>query len=180
MADIATLRRILAEEYGIHSDKELHDALKNNPKVNIGACVSPVRKECEQHEKVFWHQKTSRFLRTATIFFDDCPEMTEFREHEVVGNIYDNPELLERTRELQRFERLGKDVVLLCYEDIRKGPDDWCHRRTFADWWLKNTGEALPELFDPTPDPSKPRQAVSKRIQETPPTTFHMEQLTLF
>ena len=81
---------------------------------------------------------------------------------------------------LQRFERLGKDVVLLCYEDIRKGPDDWCHRRTFADWWLKNTGEALPELFDPTPDPSKPRQAVSKRIQETPPTTFHMEQLTLF
>ena len=81
--------------------------------------------------------------------------------------------------QLQRFERLGKDVVLLCYEDIRK-PDDWCHRRTFADWWLKNTGEALPELFDPTPDPSKPRQAVSKRIQETPPTTFHMEQLTLF
>ena len=82
--------------------------------------------------------------------------------------------------QLQRFERLGKDVVLLCYEDIRKGPDDWCHRRTFADWWLKNTGEALPELFDPTPDPSKPRQAVSKRLQETPPTTFHMEQLTLF
>ena len=82
--------------------------------------------------------------------------------------------------QLQRFERLGKDVVLLCYEDIRKGPDDWCHRRTFADWWLKNTGEAFPELFDPTPDPSKPRQAVSKRIQETPPTTFHMEQLTLF
>ena len=82
--------------------------------------------------------------------------------------------------QLQRYERLGKDVVLLCYEDIRKGPDDWCHRRTFADWWLKNTGEALPELFDPTPDPSKPRQAVSKRIQETPPTTFHMEQLTLF
>lgn len=82
--------------------------------------------------------------------------------------------------QLQRFERLGKDVVLLCYEDIRKGPDDWCHRRTFADWWLKNTGEAIPELFDPTPDPSKPRQAVSKRIQETPPTTFHMEQLTLF
>ena len=82
--------------------------------------------------------------------------------------------------QLQRFERLGKDVVLLCYEDIRKGPDDWCHRRTFADWWLKNTVEAIPELFDPTPDPSKPRQAVSKRIQETPPTTFHMEQLTLF
>lgn len=81
--------------------------------------------------------------------------------------------------QLQRFERLGKDVVLLCYEDIRK-PDDWCHRRTFADWWLKTTGEAIPELFDPTPDPSKPRQAASKRIQQTPPTTFQLEQLTLF
>ena len=42
--------------------------------------------------------------------------------------------------QLQRFERIGKDVVLLCYEDIRK-PDDWCHRRTFADWWMKQTGE---------------------------------------
>ena len=28
MADIATLRRILAEEYGIHSDKELHRCLR--------------------------------------------------------------------------------------------------------------------------------------------------------
>ena len=37
MTDIATLRRILAEEYGIHSDKELHDAPKNNPKVNMAA-----------------------------------------------------------------------------------------------------------------------------------------------
>ena len=82
--------------------------------------------------------------------------------------------------QLQRFERLGKDVVLLCYEDIRKGPDYWCHRRTFADWWLKNTGEAIPELFDPTPDPSKPRQEAVKRVQATPPTPFHMEQLTLF
>ena len=37
MTDIATLRRILAEEYGIHSDKELRDAPKNNPKVNMAA-----------------------------------------------------------------------------------------------------------------------------------------------
>ena len=51
MADVETLRRLLAEEYGIHSDHELYEALKNKQKVNIGACVSPVRKECEQHEK---------------------------------------------------------------------------------------------------------------------------------
>ena len=82
--------------------------------------------------------------------------------------------------QLQRFESLGKDVVLLCYEDIRKGPDDWCHRRTFADWWQQRTGEVIPELYDPTPDHSKPRQAPSKRSLETPPTTYQMEQFALF
>ena len=109
--------------------------------------------------------------------------LNKFEQYEDFERAYfarlDQKGLQRILSQLQRFERLGKDVVLLCYEDIRK-PDDWCHRRTFADWWLKNTGEAIPELFDPTPDPSKPRQAVSKRIQETPPTTFHMEQLTLF
>ena len=57
--------------------------------------------------------------------------------------------------QLQRFEGMGKDVVLLCYEDI-------------------------PELFDPTPDPTKPCQAPSKRSLETPPTTSPIEQLALF
>lgn len=81
--------------------------------------------------------------------------------------------------QLQRFERLGKDVVLLCYEDIRK-PDDWCHRRMFADWWMKQTGKEIPELFDPSPDPTQARQGSSKRCSQTPPTTFQMEQLALF
>lgn len=40
-------------------------------------------------------------------------------------------------KQLQRLEDKGKDVVLLCYEDIRKGDDNWCHRRTFAAWWLE-------------------------------------------
>ena len=29
---------------------------------------------------------------------------------------------------LAGYETLGKDVVLLCYEDVRKGESDWCHR----------------------------------------------------
>ena len=90
------------------------------------------------------------------------------------------PDLMPILSQLQRFESLGKDVVLLCYEDIRKGPDDWCHRRTFADWWQQRTGEVIPELYDPTPDHSKPRQAPSKRSLETPPTTYQMEQFALF
>lgn len=46
------------------------------------------------------------------------------------------------------FEALpqdGRPVALLCYEDLRK-PELWCHRRLFADWWLSETGEDIPEL----------------------------------
>lgn len=59
--------------------------------------------------------------------------------------------------QLKRYQSLGKDVVLLCYEDVRKGPHNWCHRSVFADWWLKETGEVIPELKD-----------VSKFIPEKP------------
>ncbi len=49
---------------------------------------------------------------------------------------------------LRSFENLGKPVVLLCYEDIRKGGDNWCHRTMFAEWWLEQTGEKISELVD--------------------------------
>lgn len=52
------------------------------------------------------------------------------------------------TRQLRRFENLGKPVVLLCYEDLRKGGDNWCHRTMFAEWWLEQTGERISELVD--------------------------------
>lgn len=52
---------------------------------------------------------------------------------------------------LARYMALGKNVVLLCYEDVRKGDSDWCHRTIFADWWLEKTGELIPELYDPSP-----------------------------
>lgn len=36
------------------------------------------------------------------------------------------------------------ELVLLCYEDVSQGLK--CHRRTFADWWEQQTGQAIPEL----------------------------------
>lgn len=51
---------------------------------------------------------------------------------------------------LAGYEKLGKDVVLCCFEDVRK-PDEWCHRLVFAEWWLSRTGEEIPELPDPSP-----------------------------
>lgn len=44
----------------------------------------------------------------------------------------------------QILEEVGGDMVLLCYENVVKG--ERCHRRMFAAWWEKQTGEEVPEL----------------------------------
>ena len=51
-------------------------------------------------------------------------------------------------KQLQYYESLGKPVVLLCFEDIRKGGDNWCHRTLFAKWWYARTSEIITELKD--------------------------------
>jgi len=44
----------------------------------------------------------------------------------------------------------GRDVVLLCYEDLDK-PDAYCHRRYLGEWIAEKAGVALPaELPTPT------------------------------
>jgi len=69
----------------------------------------------------------------------------------------------------------NRDIVLLCYEDIRK-EENWCHRSVFADWWHDKTGELIDELPDYG---SQPKKAVLSelKIQNTIPQT---EQLSLF
>lgn len=47
------------------------------------------------------------------------------------------------------LERIADDagrlpLVLLCHEDVLEGQD--CHRRWYAEWWLEQTGEHIPEL----------------------------------
>lgn len=51
---------------------------------------------------------------------------------------------------LQPYLALGKDVVLCCYEDVRKD-DEWCHRQLFAKWWFEKTGAVISELKDESP-----------------------------
>ena len=67
----------------------------------------------------------------------------------------------------------GKQLVLLCYEDIRD-PANWCHRTMFAEWWLKQTGEIIEELPDPSPVklPKKPVTVVEPQQE--------MDQMCLF
>jgi hypothetical protein len=38
----------------------------------------------------------------------------------------------------------GGPLVLCCYEDVAAG--EACHRRMFADWWMRRAGEPIDEL----------------------------------
>ena len=51
MVTAETLRKILLEEYGISNDKELEDAIRKMPKINIGIFVSPVIRDYEKEER---------------------------------------------------------------------------------------------------------------------------------
>lgn len=54
-------------------------------------------------------------------------------------------------KDLEHFKRFKKDVVLLCFEDIKKEPETWCHRTAFSEWWKLQTGDEIEELPDSTP-----------------------------
>jgi len=83
-------------------------------------------------------------------------------------------------KQLMHFEKAGKDVVLLCYEDVRKGENDWCHRVMFAEWWLEKTGEVVAELPDPsTPKVPKPPKSAFKTTNEINLIQPLPEQLSL-
>ena len=73
----------------------------------------------------------------------------------------------------------GKDLVLLCYEDVRI-PEDWCHRTVFAEWWVENTGEIIEELPDPNPPKGKKVATTSKKpeVQTKPDDGY--QQMSLF
>lgn len=60
---------------------------------------NPIQEYSEDIGKVFWHNKKQRYLRTSLLFPDDCPDVVEECEYEVIGNIYDNPEFLEKNNE---------------------------------------------------------------------------------
>lgn len=75
---------------------------------------------------------------------------------------------------LNGYARYGKDLVLCCYEDVRK-PNEWCHRLVFAEWIKERTGYNITEL----PDPSEIRLSArdKKEIQMKQDTQYR--QITL-
>lgn len=81
----------------------------------------------------------------------------------------------------QQIQSFSGDVVLLCWEDVRKGDNNWCHRTMFAEWWQGQTGETIPELTDPSNHPasraSKGATKPPKPAKEETPIDTHCEQL---
>ena len=69
---------------------------------------------------------------------------------------------------VQRLDRKaqeeGKDLVLLCFEDLRK-PENWCHRTLFAEWWQRKTGEIITELEE-ADLPKAPKKATEAPQEE--------------
>ena len=76
---------------------------------------------------------------------------------------------------IQGYLDEGKDVVLCCYEDVRK-PGEWCHRLVFAEWWHEKTGQMIEELPDPSQVPGAKKPKRDERIPEEQPVKY--EQLS--
>ena len=47
--------------------------------------------------RIFYSEELCGFYRTSKVFGDGCPSMSYTDEYEVIGNIYDNPELIGDT-----------------------------------------------------------------------------------
>lgn len=75
---------------------------------------------------------------------------------------------------LERYELMGKPVVLCCYEDVRQ-EHEWCHRLVFAEWWKDRTGEAIEELYDPSPVKGRRKAIEPEQVKEPEP-----EQMALW
>ena len=70
---------------------------KNGAKIFEGDIVKhynncPIQEYSIDTGRVFWYQPTQRYLRTSSIFPDECAELFEWSECEVIGNIYDKEE----------------------------------------------------------------------------------------
>lgn len=54
----------------------------------------------------------------------------------------------QQAHEIRRKEDASEDtpIVLLCFEQLAKKPDTFCHRNVLADWLSDKTDQSVPEL----------------------------------
>ena len=100
------------------------------------------------------------------------------KTHEEFTRLYEGKLNRMGTAGVKRFidsfvnRATGRDVVMLCYEDVRD-PEQFCHRTTLADWLNRYVGMDIKELPDPTP--VKYKKKPKPKEEETT-----LDQVTLF
>lgn len=79
----------------------------------------------------------------------------------------------------ERARSEGKELVLLCFEDVRV-EGQWCHRTIFAQWWAEKVGDIIKELPDPTPPKGKVKQNNTKPVNAPAKEDSRYEQMNIF
>lgn len=79
----------------------------------------------------------------------------------------------------ERARSEGKEVVLLCFEDVRV-ESEWCHRTIFAQWWAEKVGEIIEELPDPTTPKGKEKRDNKKSVNAPAKEDSGYEQMSIF
>lgn len=83
------------------------------------------------------------------------------------------------TRLDEKAQEEGKELILLCYEDVRI-PENWCHRTIFAEWWAEQMGELIEELPDPTPPKEKKSKKDNKQPTKETAEENNYQQMSIF
>ena len=79
----------------------------------------------------------------------------------------------------ERARSEGKELVLLCFEEVRV-EGEWCHRPVFAQWWAEKVGEIIEELPDPTPPKGKAKRDNTKPVNAPAKEDSGYEQMSIF
>ena len=79
----------------------------------------------------------------------------------------------------ERARSEGKELVLLCFEDVRV-EGEWCHRTVFAQWWAEKVGEIIEELPDQTPPKGKAKRDNTKPVNAPAKEDSGYEQMSIF
>ena len=79
----------------------------------------------------------------------------------------------------ERARSEGKELVLLCFEDVRV-ESEWCHRTIFAQWWAEKVGKIIEELPDPTAPKGKAKIDNKKPVHAATKEDGGYEQMSIF
>lgn len=98
-------------------------------------------------DEIFLFEPSDSLFHTDVLTIKDRDEMKTRLFERLKGREKDVSDILERISK----EHGNRDIVLLCYEDVRE-IGEWCHRQVIGEW-LELQGHKVTELEDLTKAP---------------------------